>query len=42
MEALLTLQFEKVLLEYRALSEATSCIDAMITHIELREKDKIM
>ena len=42
MEALLTFQFEKVLLEYRALSEATSCIDAMITHIELREKDKIM
>ena len=42
MEALLSIQFEKVLLEYRAMSEATNCIDAMISHIEMREKDIIM
>lgn len=42
MEALLSAQFEKVMLEYRAMSEATGCIDAMITHLELKEKDAIM
>ena len=42
MDRILTQQFEKVLSEYRLLDEVRSCVDSILTQLELKEKDSIM
>ena len=42
MDSILNMQFERVLQEFRILDEVKGCMNDMIFHLELREKDDEM